>query len=111
MKNTGDLIDERFGIKTSSRVNPLLTELGVAVTRILPGNPRRLAFLFINMGANISYIAPEGNVSATRGILLTAGGGSYAAVYTEDFELVTKEWYGLSAGANNAVYCVEVVMI
>lgn len=109
MPNTIDVINRRFGIKTTSRLSPEDFQLGVDKIRILPINPRRLAFLYVNLGNANNFIAPFSGVSSTRGILLSPNGGSYAAIYSEDFELVCREWWGVSDGAAQSGFYIEVL--
>lgn len=97
-------------MKTTSREAADGYQLNIAPVRMLPLNPRRLAFLIVNLGAAVSFISPSSGPSATKGILLSALGGSYACIYNEDFELVCREWYGSAAADLNACYWFEVLV-
>jgi len=102
-----DMIAQLFGIRTTSNENPLVDEVGVAVTRLLPMNPRRVGLVIINLSANNVYIAPSNQVGADHGIWLVPNGGSISLVWDRDFELCTLEWFGLAAAANSDIYVLE----
>jgi hypothetical protein len=106
-----DLIGDLYGIRTNTRINPLVNAAQITATRVFNNNPRRLSFLFVNLSANAVYLTPDNQPSATRGIYLAPGGGLASALWSEDFELVTREWFAIAVGGVSSVYCMEVESI
>lgn len=104
------LIEREFGIKTGSRENPLVNEVGITAIRVLPNNPNRLAWIFINLSANLIYLGFSPDTSTSKGILIGANGGTASMFYKEDFELVAQEVYAIAAGAASDIYVVETVI-
>lgn len=103
------LLLQQFKLKTRSVENPLLTALGAATLRVFSNNPNRLAWLFINLSANIIYLGLANDVSATKGIVVVPNGGVASMVWDEDFNMVGWDIWGIApAGASNC-YSVEVV--
>lgn len=99
-------IEEKFGQKTRSYQNPEITEVETTVTRVLKNNPDRLAYTFINLGANSVYLAWDRQVADDRGILIASGGGSITLSADEDGELVGYELFGIADTANAACFVV-----
>jgi hypothetical protein len=102
--NTADLIEKRFGVHTTTRDNPEIAAVGVAALRVFRNNPRRLAAVIVNLSANAMYLALTPTVAATLGIYLAPNGGSITMSLDSDFELVTREWWVIAAGAASALY-------
>jgi hypothetical protein len=111
MKTASELIQDRFGVKTSYHEQPEITQLETTITKSLSYNPNRLGLVFVNTGGNNVYLAPSRDVSVGQGILLTANGGSMSMNILEDFELVNMEWFGIADGAASTCYVVEVVSV
>ena len=104
-----NLLLERFKVRTRAVQNPLITSVGTTALQILSNNPNRLGFTIINLSTNNMYLALTNDVSSTKGILLTPSGGSFGMVWDEDFQMVAWAWWVVAAGANSAVYSVEVL--
>lgn len=107
--NVAELLEQQFGVKTTHNVNPEVDQVATTVTKILSYNPRRLAFIMVNLGANEVCIAPDAGVLLTRGIYLAKTGGTLTIVWTEDFEMPTFEWYGIANTAAANFYVLEVL--
>lgn len=75
---------------------------------ILGFDAERISATFVNLSANIIHISPSSEASATRGILIPAGGGAIAINVEEDGMLPTSEWYAIAALAGSAMYVLEV---
>lgn len=103
------LLLERFKCKTRAVENPLVTAVGTTAILVLANNPNRLAWVIVNLSANTLYLALGNDVSATKGVLLAPNGGSASMVWDEDFQTVGWAVWGVAAGANSAIYCMEVV--
>lgn len=102
------LIDAEFGIKTrvlEKVIDPLISTTAV---KILNNNPDRLGFLIVNMSNNTLYVALDGTVSASRGIIVASLGGFLSVFYKEDFVLAGREIWAVASGADTSVYIIEV---
>ena len=82
--------------------------VGVAAVQIVAHDPERVSLLIANHGAADIRIAPSEQVTVTRGIRLGAGGGAMSINVEEDGHLPSLQWWGISAGAGNAVYSLGV---
>jgi hypothetical protein len=108
VKQLSELVYEKFGIRTRAKVNPVTASLGITAALALKSNPNRLAWLLINLSANVVYIGFSRDVSSTKGIRLNANGGQASMIWDEDFDITGWEIYGVAAGANSAIFCYEV---
>lgn len=111
MKTGHDIVQERFGVKTSYNEQPKVTQVETVKTKVLSYNPNRLGLVFVNTGGNNVYLAPSNNVAVGEGILISANGGSISLNILEDFEFASMEFYGISDGAASTCYLVEIVSV
>lgn len=102
-----EMLEALYGVTSHIVQNPLVDEVDIAVTRILPNNPKRLSFTFVNLSANVIYIAPSNQVAATAGIRLAPNGGMIVVQWDRDFEMVSHDWYATAGANNSAVYMLE----
>ena len=102
----GRYIEKEFGVKTRSYEDPLTSTVGTSVTKILNNNPDRLAFTVVNLTAYDVYVAFDRQVSLTRGILISASGGSLTLTAKEDGELVGYEVFAISRTAASTIFTV-----
>lgn len=93
------------------RVSPPAYQVGVTPVKILDNNPNRLGFTIINLGAGYVMLAPDIEVSATRGIYLASGGGGVNFKWDEEFELVGWEHWAMAQNANTPVFVLEIVAL
>ncbi len=94
------LLEEKLGTKATPFANPLnVASIGVAAVRVLPNNPNRFAWTFVNLSPNLIYLLNSNLVSATNGIQVGASGGNVTAIWEQDFELVSNEWWAVAAAA------------
>ena len=107
--NVQELLEREYKVKTVYDVNPEVNAVATAKTKILSYNPRRVSFVLINLGANYICVAPDSNVSLTRGIYLVPQGGTLSMVWTEDFEMPTFEWYAIADTNPCNIYVLEVL--
>lgn len=108
--NVAQLIEKRFGMVTRAQANPLVDEVDIARTKVLPNNPNRLAWIILNLSGNNVFIALDMDVGDDHGILLTPNGGSASMIYEEDFEATCWEVFGVAAADNSDVFALEVVI-
>lgn len=104
-----DLLTKEFGCVTTPVENELLTQVGVADAQLTLNKPDRVAFIVINLSANIIYIRPNQVASAAAGIAIAANGGWRSFRWDEDFELVSAAWHAIASGAASAIYTLEMV--
>lgn len=104
------LIDEKFGIRTRTVENPLVTEVGTTAVLILNNNPNRLGWTIVNTHATQTlHLALTNGVTTITGIQLDAKGGHASEVWDEDFEETGWAVWGIGSGANTSIYSKEVV--
>lgn len=108
MGQLSDAIDREFGVRTRLIINPVTGSVGTTATEILRNNPDRLSWVIINLSANFGFIDFTPQVAATRGIRLSANGGSAAATWRDDGELVGHPVFALLDTAAGDFYVVEV---
>jgi len=106
-----ELIQAHFGVKTTYRVNPEVSQVALTVTKIVSTNPNRLGLVIVNSGANRIYLSPLNTVAVGAGIVLVPTGGAISFKWDHDFELVTSEFYGIADGAVSNIQCIEVVTV
>lgn len=104
------LISSYFGCKTHMNIDPSGNiALGAAVERIVPNNPNRVGLNIINLGANVAYVLPSNDPTATHGIRLDANGGSLVLAWDRDFQMVGYDWWGVSPAGATEITVLEVV--
>ena len=108
-----ELLMERFKVKTRGVKNPgNVTSIGVTPQVFLPNNPNRLAFILLNLSANVIYIGLDNEVNAgvgtEEGIRLDANGGSWSAIWDEDFQMTAWAWWAVATGAASRIFVLEV---
>lgn len=103
-----DLIDDKFGIATQTNEGLVSVIPNAVITKFLNNNGDRLSFIIINLGSNNMYITPDPQPASNRGILVAPSGGNLSLIYSEDFELVGREWFALAVGGANNIYVLEV---
>jgi len=108
-----DLLERRFGVKTRGVRDPLgVSPIGVNPVIVLSNNPNRLAFLVVNLSANLVYLDLENDVNVTPGaevgFRLEPNGGYVGMIWDEDFQMTAWAWWAVSAGANTRLTILEV---
>lgn len=103
-----EMINNLFGVRTTSHHNPVVAALQIVSTKFLNVNDDRLGFLIVNLGANVAYILNNPDVSAVNGIMVGANGGAAHLIYKEDFTLVGDNWFGMAPGGPVNIMVLEV---
>lgn len=103
------LLRDQFGVRTRAVENALVSSVGTTATKVAGNNPRRLALTIVNLSTNAMYVSLTSDVASTRGIRLSAGGGSVTLTWNEDFQTVGWEWWAVAAGVSSAIYVLECV--
>ena len=105
------LLRERLGAETFVRTNALLSQVGTTAARMLAQDPQRVGFIVVNLSANLVYVGPFGNPSATRGILVGPNGGNVIARWQEDLSVVGYEWWAVADAAASDVLVMEYILV
>jgi len=103
------MIEALFGVRTTYAENPLNNQVQVAVTQLLPGNPKRVGVVMVNLSVNTIWVAPNNRVATTLGIRLAANGGSMTLTWDKDFEIISMPWYGMASNINSEIYVIEYI--
>lgn len=107
MGRLSNLIQERFGGRTDSRRNPVVSQLGVTATEFLRPNDDRLQFILINLSLFPVFILPDSEVSTSNGIRLIASGGTIISNWEDDADLVGVSWFGIGDGGAANILVIE----
>jgi len=100
------------GLRVSDRENPESTTFSTSEALMLRASAARLAFVVVNLSANVMFIRPTRVPTTSAGIRLAPNGGSAVVGWKEDFSLPAREWRMIAdAGLTNAYYVLEVVLI
>lgn len=105
------LLSTEFGVRTRASLNPLNAQIALAPTPLLSNNPDRLGWFLVNLGVNDAFIAFDRNVSTTRGIILSSGGGGVNFKWDEEFDLVGYELWGITTIGAVDIFLIEIVGI
>ena len=82
--------------------------MGTTATKVLNNNPDRLAWTLVNLDTvDEVFVAFDNEVSTSRGIKASAGGGSISLTVDEDGELVTREVVAIASPASASIFIVE----
>lgn len=108
---TYEVLQTIYGISGTFKENPLTSDVNIAVTRIMPNNPNRLAFVLMNLSGNDIYISPKENVSSTNGIYISPSGGSIVMQWDKDLILPTLSWYATAGADSSSIYILEIVSV
>lgn len=99
----------RFDGPTRAEFNTVV--VATTPTRILQNNPRRVAWLAVNISVNQGFLNFNNSVSSSNGIILGAAGGSVSVEVDEDGETPSWEVFGLCTGAAGNWWIYEVVRV
>lgn len=100
-----EFVERQWGFPTETVPNVVVLNAATAV-QVMQNNPNRVAFLVMNLGANIGYVAPTSGAAALFGILLAANGGVTGSTARDDGEYPSMEMWGRGAGATT-LYVLE----
>lgn len=100
---------KRFDGPTRAEFNTVL--VGTTSTRIMDNNPRRVAWLAVNISVSQGFLNFDNLVSSSNGIILGAGGGSVSVEVNEDGETPSWEVFGVCVGAAGNWWVYEVVRV
>jgi hypothetical protein len=98
-------------LRTTTRINRSLSQIGVAGEQVLRQDANRLAVTIVNLSAATFYLSPDRVPSATHGIRVGPSGGILVLNWREDLHLVGYEWWGLSTVAASDIFIIETVSL
>lgn len=99
-----EMIEQLWGIRTSSYESPAGSTAGLTASLLMKSEPRRLSFTITNLSSNSMYIAFTDQVNSNYGILVGANGGIVNYQWDIDFDIPTKSWWIIAAGAASPYY-------
>lgn len=99
----------RFDGATRAKFNAVT--VNTTSTRVLDNNPRRVAWLIVNISVNQGFLSFDNSVSSSNGIILGAGGGSVSVEVDEDGETPAWEAYAVTTGAAGIFWVYEVIRV
>jgi len=99
---------KRFGFPTRPVENPVAASVGTTAAEVLRNNPDRVAWLVVNLSANVVYVGFSGDVSSSKGIRLDPNGGYTSMSVEEDGEAVAYPVFAVATGADSAIYVLEI---
>lgn len=111
LKSLDELLQAQYGFRSVPKTNPVTDTVETTVTKIVNGNPKRVYLNIINIGVSNVYILPFGDVSQTKGIFISPGGGAVTLEWRTDFHLLEHEWYAIAIGSPSEIFVLEGVMI
>lgn len=104
-----EFAENRFGGPT--QFLETIVTVGVALVRLVPPNPRRVAWLAQNRGLTNVGFGFNREVAAATGFLLGAEGGVATANVETDGEGVTWEVFAISTVAGQSVRVLETIRV
>ena len=90
-----------------TREVPSTVTVGVTLVKVVQANPDRVGLVMVNGGAADVFVWLDNSVSTSKGVRLTANGGSATLTVRDDFTRPAQEWDGISSGAGNVVSVIE----
>lgn len=85
------------------------TTVGLTVAELMGQNPRRLAFVIVNLSTGNLFVRPRGQASSTAGIRI-ASAGTLSVWYKEDYTLPAQRWSIVGDAAGLAYTLIELIM-
>lgn len=105
-----DLIEQEFGFPVETRENPVLSTIGLTNDIFLRHDPRRVAFVIVNLSSNDLFIRPNGPATSALGIQVVSNGGSAIFNWKEDFTVPSLEWNCIGSAVGTTFYVLEVLI-
>ena len=107
-----DLIRQQLGgARVTDVESPEITTVGLTSLVLFRLNAARLAFVVVNLSANVLFLRPGRPATTSAGIRLAPNGGSLVVAWNDDLLLPAREWQVISdAGAANVVYNLEILL-
>ena len=110
MPSLHELIDIQFGVRTRSADNRENTSMTTTSQLIIRNDSSRLAFIINNLGQQTVLVRNNSEPSATVGYLIGPNGGSMSMIFSEDFNKVGHDWFGITPSGVTTIYVEEVLV-
>jgi hypothetical protein len=107
VRNVYDLLQLVYELPVPPACSKTTASVGASATRILTNDPTSISVAIINDSANTCYLAYDGSVSATNGVVLSSGGGNVTEDFRADLVLQTYEHWAYCTGASSALTIVR----
>jgi len=105
--SVAEYVEKELGFPTRAIENPVRDTVDTTPRIILRQNPDRFQWLIVNLGTANIFIAFTSQVSITRGILISGGGGYLTMHAREDGEAVTYEIWAVAETGTQKIYVIE----
>lgn len=105
-----ELLTREYGAGQWRVEEGIIANAGAAPLQFLRQDPRRIAFVFMNLSANALGILPSGNIVAATRQLTVPSGGIAAFNFRDDLVLPGLEWFVLGTAAAEAFLALAVVI-
>jgi len=92
--------------KTETIVSELTAS--TSVQQLVGGDPDRLELIVLNLGADDVYVSPKTDVSTTKGIRVSSGGGQLILQRFYDHSLTGWQLFCVAASATSDLYILSV---
>lgn len=106
-KSAYDLVNERFGVRTRTVINPEVATAEVADDIVLRANPNRYAFAFMNISAADVHLRPLASAAAGD-VFVIVPNGSMTVTLEEDFTLAVLEWHVVGPAGAQAIFMLSI---
>jgi hypothetical protein len=100
--NPRDLLASYYGLRFATYYNEKDIAVAATATKLVPYNAKRIHLAITNSGGWAFTVALTAGVLYYQGIPLLPG-SVLELDWTEDFDLVTRELWGISAGISNGL--------
>jgi len=105
-----DLEQTQYGVVLAPRFQTPGLTVQVTQAVLVKQDPSRIALFVSNVGPADVFLIPQGQPPPQRGVLCAANGGTVAADWREDGELVSSEWQAFAVGSPSPVLIVETIL-
>lgn len=96
------------GLTTETISNPIVT---TTVIPLITNNADRMELIVFNVGTDDVLIHFDPSLSNTNGFRIPASGGFLVFKVRDDYQLVTRGWYGRANATSSLLTIVEVIRI
>lgn len=96
------------GLTTETISNPIVT---TTVIPLIQNHADRMELIFFNVGSDDCFVYFDSSISNTNGFRIPANGGFLVFKIRDDFQLVTRPWFGRANVTSTLLTIVEVIRI
>lgn len=106
-----NLIEELFAVKTRPEHNTVTVSHTAPTTLVAPNNPNRLSLIISNPSSRSICVSFERDFTYPHGILLVPNGGYVSFLWSEDFNSVGWNMYGIATVGAGDLEIMEIISI